>query len=271
MPIVKLPGTVHSEEDFSLAPAVVDALWRMEDRHFWHRARNEWILDALRAGGVAPGANLLEVGCGSGAVLRALTLAGYAVVGVDTAEHLIEKAHRRCPTASLVVGDVAALPPGLQGPFAAIGFFDVLEHLDEPERLLRSALRWAAPGAYVLVTVPALRALHTVVDDLSGHKRRFEPGELTPLLESVGLSDVVEHGIFASTMPLQRLSRALAVRKPVLDDAAKTRTMTQALRVPALPVNLALGALARAERAQGLQQARGRVGATILGVARYRG
>ena len=145
-----------------------------------------------------------------------------------------------------------------------------LEHLSEPEQLLRSALRWAKPGACVVVTVPALRALHTVVDDLSGHKRRFEPGELTLLLESVGLSEVVEHGIFSSTMPLQRLGRALAVGRPAVDDAGKARTMVRALRVPALPVNFALGALARAERTFGLNRARGRRGSTILGVARYR-
>jgi SAM-dependent methyltransferase len=270
MPIVKLPGAAHCDEDFSLAPAVVEALWRMEDRHFWHRARNGWILDALHKAGLAPGASLLEVGCGSGAVVRALTLAGYSVVGVDTAEHLVAKAHQRCPTANFAVGDVAALPEPLQGPFDAIGFFDVLEHLSEPAELLRSALRWAKPGASLIVTVPALRALHTVVDDLSGHKRRFEPGELTVLLESAGLSDVVEYGIFSSTMPLQRIGRSFAVRSGDLDEASKTRTMERALRVPALPVNLALGALASAERALGLDRARGRMGSTILGVARYR-
>ena len=150
----------------------------MEERHFWHRARNRWIARALADAGSPPPCTLLEVGCGSGAVAQALQARGYAVTGIDTAQALVEKAHQRCAEATFVVGDSAWLEAG---PFAVIGLFDVLEHLDDPRAMLRLCRERAAPGALFAVTVPAQQALHTVIDHLSGHKRRYEAGELGAL------------------------------------------------------------------------------------------
>ncbi|HVJ17742.1 MAG TPA: class I SAM-dependent methyltransferase, partial [Polyangiaceae bacterium] len=256
MTLICLPDAVHRDEDYSLDPEVVESLWHMEERHFWHRARNGWILDALAEFGAPPPCPVLEVGCGSGAVATALQGAGYQVTGVDTAEHLARKADERCPRATFIVGDVALLPEQHRGPFQVIGFFDVLEHLSAPEQLLRAAIKFAAPGALLVATVPALRSLYSVVDELSGHKLRYEQGELAKLFESVGASDVVEHGIFSATLPFQRLARARK-EADTTNPATRRSIMCQALRVPPQPVNAALGLVARVERWTGLRSARG--------------
>ena len=77
-----VPNTVPRAEDYPLDGPLLDALWEMENGHFWHRARNRWIRRALKGRGITPGASLLEVGCGAGAVTRALYRAGYTMVGV---------------------------------------------------------------------------------------------------------------------------------------------------------------------------------------------
>src|SRR5262245_33008988 len=114
-------GVVHQHDDYGLNEEALELLWRMEDRHFWHHARNRWIAAALRHAGVLPPAKILEVGCGSGAVATFLHAAGYRVTGVDTAEPQVRKAHARCSEATFIVGDVAELDaaPGLghDGPF----------------------------------------------------------------------------------------------------------------------------------------------------------
>src|SRR5262245_11432961 len=111
--LVICPGNRNELDDFDLDPVITAELWRMEDRHFWHAARNRWIEQALLHYGVAPPARVLGVGCGSGSVSSTLSRRGYALVGVDTAEVLVRKAHERVPHATFIVGSVAQLDPGL--------------------------------------------------------------------------------------------------------------------------------------------------------------
>lgn len=268
MPIVITP-TEHRGDDFDLDPEVVAGLWRMEESHFWHAARNRWIADMSAAAGVAPGATFLEIGCGSGAVASFLHGAGYAVTGTDTAEPLVRKAHDRCPAASFFVADLAGhrLVPGT---FDAIGFFDVLEHVDDPLGLIHAALAYAAPGTVVLATVPAQRRLHTVVDDLTGHKARYEQGELAALFVAAGLTQVEERGIFRLTTPMARLQRARLRRRyrGPLSVQQQRAVMLEAMVVPPAPVNRALALLCGVERRLGFGAARDKVGASLIASGR---
>ena len=201
MPLHIEPGTVHVDDDYPLQDEALAALWRMEQRHFWHRARNRWILRTLERSGLRPGARFLEVGCGSGTVAGALHGEGYHVTGVDTSEIQVRQAHERFPSVDFLVGDVMTLDAAAFEPFDGVGFFDVLEHLDDPGAMLSAAARLAAPGALVIATVPAQRALHTIIDSLSGHKRRYEAGELAAIMQGCGLERVEEFASFARQHP----------------------------------------------------------------------
>jgi 2-polyprenyl-3-methyl-5-hydroxy-6-metoxy-1,4-benzoquinol methylase len=268
VPIVITP-TEHRGDDFDLDPEVVAGLWRMEESHFWHAARNRWIADVLAAAGVGAGATFLDIGCGSGAVASFLHRAGFTVTGTDTAEPLVRKAHERCPDASFFVADLAGdrLVPGT---FDAIGFFDVLEHVDDPLGLIHRALAYAAAGTVVLATVPALRRLHTVVDDLTGHKTRYEQGELAALFVAAGLAHVEERGIFRLTTPLARLQRARLRRRyrgPLTVDQQRA-VMLEAMVVPPAPVNRALAAVCEVERRLGFHASPGKIGSSLIASGR---
>lgn len=265
MPLV-ITDRDHNEQDFGLDHELVSGLWEMENRHFWHSARNRWLAKALAAHALPAGARFLDVGCGSGAVAGFLHRAGFRVVGVDTAEPLLRKAHERCPDVTFVVGRVEHLPIGGR-PFDAVGAFDVLEHLDDPDALLGDALRYLKPGGLVIATVPGLRSLHSAIDDLSGHKRRYEPGELAELLRRAGLTDVEERGIFRATTPVVRRMRS---RTPVEELTAEQRQaiMLANVRVPTPVVNRAFGLLCAAERSIGFGRAVGRGGGSLLAVGR---
>jgi SAM-dependent methyltransferase len=255
------PEVEHESADFDLDPVIAEARWRMEERHFWHAARNRWIELALRRQGIQPPARVLDVGCGSGAVAGALARQGYAVVGIDTAEVLVRKAHERIPQATFVVGQLARLDPALGG-FDAIGFFDVLEHLEDPVALVRQAVVHARPGALVLATVPALQSLYSAVDTLAGHKRRYELGELGRELARAGLTDVREHGMFRLLLPILRRRRANSAVPGEL--AARRELLLADMRCPAFPLNQLLRLACSLEARFGFSGAQGKAGPTLL-------
>jgi SAM-dependent methyltransferase len=269
MTVVTLPGTQHRAEDFELDPEVLAGLWRMEERHFWHAARNRWILRALATSGAAPGSRVLDIGCGGGSVAAALARHGYDVTGIDTAEILVHKARDRCPGATFIAGNVADLPASY-GSFDVIAMFDVLEHLDDPGTLLASGLRRARRGALVVATVPALRSLHTVVDDLSGHKKRYEPGELRSLLDAAGLVQIEERGMFRVLWPLIRLSRrhTRAQSAAGMTAADRRRILLEDTRIPGFAINRLLAMMCEAELRLGFAAARDKAGPTLLATAR---
>jgi SAM-dependent methyltransferase len=52
------------------------------------------------------------------------------------------------------VSDVADLPDDLGQRYDAVVFYDVLEHLEDPWRILRKAHGWLKPGAQIALSVP---------------------------------------------------------------------------------------------------------------------
>jgi SAM-dependent methyltransferase len=267
MPLV-VTAVAHQHEDYGLEPEELVLLWRMEERHFWHRARNRWIAAALRRAGVRPPATVLEVGCGSGAVSTFLHETGYRVTGVDTSLPQVRKAYERCPDASFIVGSIESLTPPAER-YDAVCFFDVLEHLDDPLAMLAAAGSHARPGTLFVATVPAQRALHSAIDDLSGHKKRYERGELAELFRTAGLDQIEERGIFRAILPMLRRVRRDARDRDVaqLTPAERHHLWVDNFRVPSLPVNSALTALCAMERL-GFAGARDREGASLLATGR---
>jgi SAM-dependent methyltransferase len=74
---------------------------------------------AFCAGLLAPGAKVLDAGCGTGRVAIRLAEAGYDVVGVDVDDSMLAVARREAPELTWIEGDLAALPAEVadRGPY----------------------------------------------------------------------------------------------------------------------------------------------------------
>lgn len=262
MPVTWIDTTAHNPENFEVSPETQPLLWQMEEKHFWHAARNEWILETLaRYAGRSQG-QFLEVGCGSGAVAVALARAGYDFTGVDTSEACIRKAAERLPHAHLICGEVMNLPETLRCRHDFLGFFDVFEHLQEPETLLRQSLEYAKPGAWVIATVPASQDFYSIVDTVAGHKRRYETSELKQLFENVGLTDVKEHGVFRLLAPILSLQRT-GMEKSSPEEIRRRQT-----KVPFFALNKLLHLACKAERTLGFALSENKSGSSLIAVGR---
>ncbi len=110
---------------------------------------------------------LLDIGCGSGALSLTMSeSSGFDVVAMDVLRRRIvavrDRKAARDPDASARVRIVRANAEALpfrDGVFDAAVATEVLEHLDEPERMLREARRVLRPGGRFFMTTPNAHAL----------------------------------------------------------------------------------------------------------------
>jgi glycosyltransferase involved in cell wall biosynthesis len=94
---------------------------------------------------------ILDLGCSSGLLTERLQRAGHEVTGVD----VVEVPGVRERMAHFIVADLDAGIPAEAGTgYDVVLAADVLEHLREPERLLRDARRVLRPGGTLLACVP---------------------------------------------------------------------------------------------------------------------
>jgi SAM-dependent methyltransferase len=121
--------------------------------------RNERIFDAiltpftaavLGAANLGSATRVLDVGCGTGTLLAAAVAAGADAVGVDISSAMIEAAHRRVPTATVVTADaqsadLLAAAPG--APFdRVVSRFGVM-FFAEPAAAFVNMRSATSPGA----------------------------------------------------------------------------------------------------------------------------
>lgn len=65
------------------------------------RGATPWVMETLRKAGIRDG-TIVELGCGSGLLLAALTEAGYNAVGVDASAPILDIARSTAPAATLL-------------------------------------------------------------------------------------------------------------------------------------------------------------------------
>ena len=74
------------------------------------------------------------------------------------------------------------------GPFDTVLCVNVLEYVDDPTAVVRSAASVLKPGGSLVVLAPQGQALFGTLDKTLGHQRRFSRAQLRALLEKTGFS-----------------------------------------------------------------------------------
>jgi len=189
--------------------------------------------------------SVLDVGCGIGNFVQYAQDRSIRAVGVDVDATAVRAAQDR----GLAVRSSDELDAWLaDGSVDAVTLWDVIEHLYDPEPVLRAALRKLRPGGAVLLETPdarfplrrAVLAVHAASRgraDLTGplyyweHKIYFSQAGLRSLLARVGCEVVhVRHEtsprakmqeLFSRHSAGSPLHRVLARLWPVLETAAR--------------------------------------------------
>ncbi len=142
----------------------------VDEQHWWYRGRRRIIRAELDRLPLAPGARVLDAGCGSGRTLQELVDYG-EVQGVELSPEAAELARSR-GHGEVLVGRLEALPFP-DSTFDLITCLDVIEHTPDDRVTLAELLRVSRPGGWLLVTVPAYQALWSLHDEANHHYRRY--------------------------------------------------------------------------------------------------
>ena len=181
-------------------------LARLEAGHFWFRARNRLIIWAL--GKYCPEfRSFLEIGCGTGYVLSGIANAypGAQLHGSEIFTAGLAFAAARQPTIDFMQMDGRAIP--FAEEFDSIGAFDVLEHIEEDEQVLRQMHGALKSGGVILLTVPQHAWLWSPVDDYACHIRRYSAKEIHAKVEGAGFEILRSTSFVSSLLPAMFASR----------------------------------------------------------------
>jgi SAM-dependent methyltransferase len=170
----------------------------VEDSSFWFAHRNACLMALLRRF-PTPGP-FFDIGGGNGFVAAALQSEGGIPVvlvepGADGVRHARTRGLRTVVQATLKEARFR------DGSLPAIGFFDVMEHIDDEQEFLREIRRCLTADGRIYLTVPAGRWLWSDADVQAGHFRRYTFASLRRALERAGFRTLFMSKIF-SPLPL---------------------------------------------------------------------
>ncbi len=127
---------------------------------FWHARRFKEVLKKIN---LVKGP-ILDVGCHSGTFTKKIIdkLKSKEIYGIDISNQAIALAKKRIPYGHFEVADAAKLP-FKDNFFEAVFCLEVLEHVDNPKKILLEIKRVLKKGGYVIFLVPSDNKLFKLV------------------------------------------------------------------------------------------------------------
>jgi SAM-dependent methyltransferase len=181
-------------------------LYELEDRHWWFRSRRRFVWGLLRRAGLPARPRILDAGCGTGRNIVEFGSLG-EVEGVDFSDDAVAFCHER----GLHCVRKARLEelPFPDQRFDLILATDVIEHLVDERRALAELRRVAAPGARLVITVPAYSWLWSRHDESHHHQRRYTLRRLRDPVGASGWEPLVSSYFYSGMLPAVAAVRGL--------------------------------------------------------------
>jgi trans-aconitate methyltransferase len=201
--------------------------------------RRRVIFSMLAMNGAGAGVRLLDIGSGQGDMAAAV-LAKFPsaeVLGLELSHSGVEISSKKVPGARFVqrnlLEQIAAPPDQLNWATHAV-CSEVIEHVDDPVQLLRSAREYMRPDCLLVVTAPG--GPMSSFDKHIGHRKHYRPEEIETLFREAGYVPVRAS---RAGFPFFNLYRSLVVLRgeKIIDDA-----VARDGKAASLPARMAMAA-----------------------------
>ena len=169
-----------------------EILYETEKHHWWYAVRRKIIRNLINSYYSKRPIKLLDIGCGTGELLRELSPLG-EVFGIDNSPQAIAFCKERgLKNVSLAEGTSIPFP---DNAFDIVLCLDVLEHIENDDAALKEIRRVVKPGGIIIIFVPTFRFLWGKSDELGHHLRRYRLKGLREKINKNGL-DVIRSSYF---------------------------------------------------------------------------
>ena len=174
------------------------------------------------------GVRILDVGSGQGdlaaAVCRAYPKA--AIVGLELSESGVQISRRKVPSARFVqcnLLDEANAPKELRGWATHAVCSEVVEHVDDPVRLLQRARDYMSPGCRLVLSAPG--GPMSAFDKHIGHRKHFRTSDFEFIFREAGY---IPERVTGAGFPFFNLYRCVVVLRgeKLIEDVSARRKAT---------------------------------------------
>ena len=147
--------------------------------HFWIQWRFIALYNQLKKNKMPFEKKLigLEVGCGNGLIMKQIeNNTPWVVDGADMNPHGMELISNN--RGKLYLYDIYSCLPEFKEKYDFLILFDILEHIEEPKKLLEACLFHLKNGGFIMINVPAFQYFFSKYDKALGHLRRYNKNTL---------------------------------------------------------------------------------------------
>jgi SAM-dependent methyltransferase len=175
------------DEDYFAHESGYSKMFLKGNKPFYHR---RWVRELSR---YQQSGRLLDMGCGMGYFAKEASNR-WDVLGIDISVHGIKSARKRCPRGRFEAADLLNWKPPAES-FEVITCFDIVEHFENPQKVLRIAFDALSYGGVLGLTTPNPDSIGKIMKENewfgyrdSTHVSIKKPEQWFKVLKSIGFS-----------------------------------------------------------------------------------
>ena len=188
-----------------------DEYFGIEDESFWFNHRNNCIIEGIKKSYTK--SEIVDIGGGNGFVSKKMQEEGYDVILVEPGNGVGNAKKRGIKNIVCGIFNKEMFKEKIEN----IGIFDVVEHIEDDEKILKDMNSVIAENGNLYLTVPAYKWLWSNEDDEVGHFRRYNLRELEELLKKSGFKIIYKTYFFSflvlPLLLLRTIPSMLGIRK----------------------------------------------------------